>query len=171
MKVTSNYVFFWKDRIANWSKTPIKLGVEMFPTSEHVFMAMKAMHFKDYKMYHAIMSTDSPKEAKDFGRKVKNFNPEVWDTLKFGYMYYACKLKFDQHEKLREELLSLYDHGKRQFVEASPYDTIWGVGLSETDSDILDSRNWKGENLLGQVLTKLAKYYQAEIDYVDNLVD
>jgi len=34
-------------------------------------------------------------------------------------------------------------------VEASPYDKIWGVALSENDKTINNPNNWKGENLLG----------------------
>ena len=34
-------------------------------------------------------------------------------------------------------------------VEASPYDTLWGVGLGANDPRIEDPRNWRGENWLG----------------------
>jgi ribA/ribD-fused uncharacterized protein len=38
-------------------------------------------------------------------------------------------------------------------VEASPYDTIWGVGLGEHHRDLLSRRTWRGLNWLGEVLT------------------
>ena len=44
-------------------------------------------------------------------------------------------------------------------VEASPYDKIWGVGLGVDDPLILDNKNWKGENLLGFILTNVRDYY------------
>jgi predicted NAD-dependent protein-ADP-ribosyltransferase YbiA (DUF1768 family) len=34
-------------------------------------------------------------------------------------------------------------------------DKIWGVGLAAHDPSIRDRRNWRGENLLGQVLTQV----------------
>ena len=40
------------------------------------------------------------------------------------------------------------------FVEASPSDRIWGVGLSQDDPKIENDKNWKGQNLLGKVMTE-----------------
>jgi hypothetical protein len=39
-----------------------------------------------------------------------------------------------------------------EFVEASPVDKIWGVGLAEDDPLIYDKANWLGQNLLGKAL-------------------
>ncbi|MCC5438770.1 NADAR domain-containing protein [Clostridium botulinum] len=40
-------------------------------------------------------------------------------------------------------------------VETSPYDKIWGIGLSEEDPRAWDSNQWLGTNWLGIVLTRL----------------
>lgn len=40
-------------------------------------------------------------------------------------------------------------------VEASPLDKIWGVGLAEDDPKIKHRQNWKGKNLLGEILTRI----------------
>jgi len=40
----------------------------------------------------------------------------------------------------------------RIFVEASPYDKIWGVGLSPDDDRVLDINKWNGQNLLGKCI-------------------
>ena len=55
---------------------------------------------------------------------------------------------------LREKLLDPKFDGKT-FVEASPYDRIWGVGLAQDDPAIDDERNWKGRNLLGKAITEV----------------
>jgi predicted NAD-dependent protein-ADP-ribosyltransferase YbiA (DUF1768 family) len=44
--------------------------------------------------------------------------------------------------------------GDLVLVEASPRDTIWGIGLSASNERALDSRTWRGLNLLGFALMK-----------------
>lgn len=43
------------------------------------------------------------------------------------------------------------------FVEASPVDVIWGVGLHYEDDRVLDEKQWKGQNLLGKAINKVIK--------------
>jgi predicted NAD-dependent protein-ADP-ribosyltransferase YbiA (DUF1768 family) len=40
-------------------------------------------------------------------------------------------------------------------VEANPRNTIWGVGLAVDDPAAKVPSQWKGENLLGRILTKV----------------
>ena len=65
-------------------------------------------------------------------------------------MYSILFLKFLQNKDLREAILSEnVDH----FVEASPYDRIWGIGYLEQDAEEHIS-NW-GLNLLGKTLDRV----------------
>lgn len=43
----------------------------------------------------------------------------------------------------------------KTLAEASPFDTIWGIGLSADDPRALNKETWKGKNLLGHALTKI----------------
>ena len=63
--------------------------------------------------------------------------------------------KFKGNGDLRDFLL---DTGDKILVEASPYDTIWGIGMKEDNPDCLIPRNWKGENLLGFCLMEVRNY-------------
>lgn len=40
-------------------------------------------------------------------------------------------------------------------MEASPINTIWGIGLSEKDKRAWNKETWRGQNLLGEILTKV----------------
>lgn len=60
--------------------------------------------------------------------------------------------KFSQDENLKEFLLST---GDKIIVEASPYDSIWGIGMGVKDENIEDPTAWKGENLLGFALMEV----------------
>ena len=46
----------------------------------------------------------------------------------------------------------------RTFVEGSPVDRIWGVGLRWNEGRCDDERNWRGENRLGRCHDEAAKY-------------
>lgn len=71
-----------------------------------------------------------------------------WNCL--SIVYKGNLAKFTQNQKLQEELLNTED---RFLVEASPLDSIWGIGMAENDEGVDNPLNWKGLNLLGQVLT------------------
>lgn len=160
MKITNNFVFFWKSYLGNWSKTPNGLttiinGKEItVPTSEHLFMAFKAEYFKDFENLENIINTSDPKEAKNYGRKVKNFNQAAWDKVCFNIMFKAITIRFEQDPIFAEKLMSEEYKGK-EFVEASPFDKIWGIGMDENNPNIEDKSKWLGQNLLGKCLNTL----------------
>lgn len=87
-----------------------------------------------------------------------------WDEVCVDSMMKAINYKFTQNEDLRSELLK---YKNKTFVEASPYDKKWGVGLSEDDPLILNKENWKGKNLLGECLTKLCSTISDSTTYVN----
>ncbi len=154
MKETKDFVFFWRGPFSNWHNVeftdPIT-GVKFYNT-EQAFMWYKADFFKDLHTREQIEAEKDPQAVKKLGRAVKNYNEEYWVSTKFGFMAYVNLLKYSQHSDLAELLL---ETGTKMLVEASPYDKIWGIGLSEDDPRALDMRQWQGANLLGLVLTTI----------------
>ena len=63
--------------------------------------------------------------------------------------------KYTQDKKLQAKLLDPQFDGKL-FVEASPTDKIWGIGFAQNEAPD-DETLWKGQNLLGQVVTNVRK--------------
>jgi len=53
---------------------------------------------------------------------------------------------------MRQHLLNT---GDRLLVEASPRDTIWGIGLRADDPDTAAPTTWLGKNLLGSALQQV----------------
>lgn len=163
MKVTDKFVmFFRRSRLGNWVKVPggisVSIGEETIklPTSEHVFMALKAYYFGDLDILERIKSTESPKEAKRLGRLVSGFSEESWEKVRENAMWQAIKLRYAFDPSFREELGKPEYEGK-EFVECNPYDFIWSCGWGEDDPNALDPTKWRGLNLLGKLLTKLRR--------------
>jgi ribA/ribD-fused uncharacterized protein len=160
-RVTDTHVYFWGDpTLSNWGPAPFVYKGNHFHNSEQAFMWEKALCFNDFETAKEILKTSSPKNAKDLGRTVKNYNEEIWAKYRFTAMYEVCLAKFDQNPDRLETLLST---GNRTIVEASPYDAVWGVGLHWTGDEILDENNWKGQNLLGKVLMKVRDHLGNQI--------
>ena len=156
MRVTDKHIFFWGEWPSNWFPTHfiVKEGrneLEFF-NSEQYFMYRKAKTFGDEEIAERILSEGkNPKTAKALGRKVKNYDDTVWSEKRYQVMTDAVMCKFSQDEKLKELLMNSEFDGKK-FVESSPLDRVWGVGLAENDPLIDDESTWNGLNLLGKAL-------------------
>ena len=105
------------------------------------------------------MNSNIPEEYKNLGRNIKNFSKEKWDKYKFEIAVKGNLLKFSQNDKLKEYLLNTQD---KIIAEASPSDTIWGIGMNEDDKDILEELKWKGENLFGKAIMKVRELIKKE---------
>lgn len=165
MRITNKHVFFWGGILGNWYPTPSGISGVIegrqitVPTSEHLFMYIKAVCFKDYDTAQEILNTPSPKEAKKLGRKVKGFSEEIWESVRENAMYTAVKLRAAFDPEYKSEILKP-EYVGRSFVEASPFDKVWGIGLSEEDQKADDEENWPGLNLLGKTLNRLREEMQ-----------
>jgi hypothetical protein len=124
----------------------------VYTSSEQYMMHQKALLFEDFEVAELILREPNPKQQKLLGRKIRGFDEQVWEKNARDIVYEGCKLKFEQNPGLLRRLLETRE---TLLVEASPYDKIWGIGLSEEDPRINDPRNWEGTNWLGEILTDL----------------
>lgn len=150
MKQTDTHIFFYGGIYSQWYNSSMTIDGIRYSCCEQYMMHQKALLFKDLTTAAKIMSTTSPKLQKQLGREVINYNDIIWDSRRFDIVFKGNLAKFSQNELLKSELLNT---GNRQFVEASPYDTIWGIGMGLDNPLINDPTKWRGLNLLGQVLT------------------
>lgn len=125
-------------------------------------MYQKAILFKDPAMAAKILKGGHPREVKNMGRKIKNFDEDTWVQHRETIVTKGTLLKFSKpvkDEGLKDKLLATED---KEIVEASPYDRIWGIGFTEQHAE--DLREDWGLNLLGKaIMTVRAQLQQGEV--------
>jgi ribA/ribD-fused uncharacterized protein len=151
--MNNDCLFFWGGIYSQWYKSEIRDDM-MFPgisfnCNEQYMMYSKAMLFKDEEVANKILSKSNPRDQKALGRTVKNFDQKIWNKKKMTIVVRANYLKFTQNNDLYEQMIRDKD---KFLVEASPEDSIWGIGLSEKDAKITPRKEWPGENLLGKAI-------------------
>ncbi len=157
------FLFFWghqpsqdgsiiKTCMSQWWPSEFTENGILYKTAEHYMMAGKARLFNDMDVFEKIVKKESPKDVKDLGRQIQNFDPKIWDEHKYNIVRQGNLLKFSQDEKLRSFLIQTKD---KVLVEASPVDAIWGIGLKDDHPDALNPAAWRGENLLGFALMEV----------------
>lgn len=158
-----DFLFFWghtnegneatgKFVFSQWYPSPFVADKVIYKTAEHWMMAAKARLFNDNESLEKILQCDTPKAAKALGRKVKGFDPVTWETNCYGIVIEGNKLKFSQNNGFKNYLLAT---GDKVIVEASPVDTIWGIGLTEDSKQANNPHSWRGRNLLGFALMEV----------------
>lgn len=157
--MADRFHFFWGGPFSQFAKAPFELDGQRFATAEHYMMWRKAQLFGDADAAAKILAAKTPGEAKGLGRKVRRFNHQVWDREKRGIVRAGSLGKYQQNAMFKGRLLAT---APALLVEASPMDTIWGIGLAADDPRAEDPSQWLGENLLGQILTETREILAAE---------
>ncbi len=151
MMATDKYHFFWSGPFSQWHPSGFKLWKKRFVTAEQAMMYSKAWLFGDNSVGEKILKEQNPGRQKALGRQVKGFDNAVWDASKIEIVSDINLAKYGQNKGLRRKL---FQTAPKLLVEASPVDTIWGIGLDERQALETPEEFWPGQNLLGKVLTK-----------------
>lgn len=144
--------------LSNWFFTPVYLTMyeqtNYFITVEHAMMFAKACMFNDRRAMRLIQLSQHPSIAKKIGRRVEGYNEQLWSERRYDIVKGIVRSKFEMNKTLRKFLLS---HSVNTvFVESSPYDRIWGVGMDTAQINCdPDPYRWKGQNQLGFILTEV----------------
>lgn len=168
---TDDYCFFWAGPFSNWHPSKFTALGTTYNCAEQGMMHQKALLFGDLESADLIMKTDDPKLQKALGRGVKGYVEAEWVDKRYDIVYALLYAKFDQNIELADILLDTED---LHIVEASPYDKVWGIAMGvDKYPEILDTKNWKGENLLGSILMdvrydfKQIQFYENEEEEID----
>lgn len=157
------FLFFWGHQpssdgavtqscLSQWFAAPFEAEGKLFHTAEHYMMAKKAELFGQPELALQILAAKDPGKAKALGRAVQHFSERTWQEHRWDIVVAANTHKFSQHPCLKSYLLGT---GTRVLVEASPVDSIWGIGLEAKSPAAADPSQWNGLNLLGFALMEV----------------
>ena len=156
------YVFFWghqstsslltKACLSQWYPCVFDVDGITYNCAEQYMMSEKARLFEDNATLAKILASSDPKIIKAIGREVKNFNVKKWASESKDIVIKGNMHKFAQNIELKGFLLHT---DNKILVEASPYDTIWGIGMKESEKGVMNPHNWKGFNKLGFALMEV----------------
>ena len=160
---TTDFLMFWGHQpsadgkitsscLSQWWESEFEAEGKKYRTAEHFMMAQKAILFEDEATLSEILNCETPAAAKKWGRKVKNFDTNIWDAHKYELVKKGNFYKFSQEQNLNAFLLQT---ATKVLVEASPLDTIWGIGLDKGNEKSTQAATWRGENLLGFALMEV----------------
>lgn len=165
------FLFFWKHTepgpevtracLSQWYPSPFTVEGVRYHCAEQYMMAQKARLFEDAEMLREIMTAKHPKQCKALGQRVRGFDEKVWRDNRVPIVVAGNLAKFSQNGQLRTYLCQ---SGGRILVEASPYDRIWGIGLTADDPRAENGSLWRGENLLGFSLMEVRDLLAAEAE-------
>ena len=81
-------------------------------------------------------------------RVIRNIKPnDTWNTVKFKIMRKIVSLKFDQNDSIRDKLL-----GTNGLLFEATKDIEFGCGLTLGQAKDINSKDMKGQNMLGIIL-------------------
>lgn len=134
--------FILKDWYAfdNFAPFQVEWRGKLYPTSEHAY---QAAHFIDNNpdLAEEIRHCRSPKQAQDYANENTDKDDPDWKDKKLSIMEEIVRCKLNQHQYIRELLLST---GDKTIVEMNDKDEFWGWGKSHN-----------AQNNLGKIWMKL----------------
>ena len=134
---------------SNFYKADFVVNGQPFSCTEQYIMYQKAKLFGDMEIAERILTLINPVDMKRLGRQVKNYKDDWWEVNRFELCKIGIWAKFAQNDNLKNLLI---ETGNMIIAECSPYDRIWGIGLSINHPDVQNPERWRGRNVLGDIL-------------------
>ncbi len=135
--------------LSNWYLSEFTVDNISFSSMEQYMMYKKAVCFEDKETAAQILATNNTAEIKALGRLVANYNDHMWNGVRQIIVFKGLVAKFSQNNDLKQQLKAT---GTSLLAECAVNDKIWGIGLSMTDPQRLDTSKWEGQNLMGYAL-------------------
>ena len=148
--------FFGSDCfLSNRYHSPFLDGKTQYTCVEQYYLTHKSLFFDDVDTANAIMGLKEPSKMKALSHHIKNLDEHKWAEQATAVMENACYLKFWQNSELKKKLMDI----KGTIVEANRKDVFFSCGLALSDPNIVDVNKWKGQNMLGKILSNLREKF------------
>ena len=161
--MSSRHHFFWNGPLSQWQSCQFDMDGTHYSSAEQAMMHAKAILFENAGIADEILQASDPGKQKALGRQVTGFDQDHWSRARYDIVVRINLAKFSQNKGLRRKL---FQTGQLQLVEASPTDTVWGIGLDAETARNTPEHLWPGQNLLGRALmdvrTKLRALFPDE---------
>ena len=146
-------LFFGQDSIFSnlHMSTPICIDGKTYSCNEQYYTYSMAMFHKDKQLAEKSMATNDPYELVALHKQVPNYVREKWEPEGERILYLANMAKYTQNAAAREALLNTHDN----IIGEASYSTTWGIGSALHDVRSTDSRNWRGRNIMGNILMNI----------------
>ena len=132
--------------LANGYSSPFADSENKYNSVEQFMMYKKASLFSgNTEVMTEILNETEYERIKALGRKVQNFDPDVWNANSYSIVKLGCTKKFEQNPKLLGTLLSTCDKDIRQI---NLNDKIW---------------SYPGDNKLGKILEDVRSEFYKKI--------
>ena len=124
---------------SNFYPSPFEFNSKHYPTAEHFYQSMK---FQNTPLEETIRIAPSIETAHILGQSPGKIRKD-WDEIRESVYFQAILLKFQQNEKLKNELIST---GSKKIICVDS-DLFWGAKKANGEA-------WEGENVCGKLLEK-----------------
>ena len=146
IKVSDGYAFqSHHSYLSNMYMTDIHYEGATYKSAEHLYTAEFVKHHDQPDLIPEILEVEDGYAAKRLIRNMK-IN-DTWEEAKFKVMRKIITLKFDQHDNIRDKLLSTTG-----FLYEATKDTEFGCGLTLGQNREIKQDSIKGKNMLGKIL-------------------
>jgi ribA/ribD-fused uncharacterized protein len=135
--------------LSNFAKSKFILEGTSYSCNEQFYQSEKAKFANNTEAYKKIMSSSLPGDMKAIGSKIR-LDKKAWSEPAKKVMEKGIMAKFTQNTDLCDILQAT---GQLKLVECSR-DQVWGNGVAFGSPASKSPTEWKGQNLLGEILSQ-----------------
>ena len=153
-KTSGKYILFKGQYsiLSNLYPCTLHYNSTVFNSSEQLYQYRKASALGQHEVAAKVMRAQSPYDAMKEGKAASASDQWTASTGR-DIMVDAAVIKYKQCSMFKDYLLR---HKGKFFVEATN-SKIWGSGVDLSSTKAMEESEWKGQNLMGKILSTLTK--------------